>query len=71
MSLDETPSDAMVIVNGVTGPDLFRRRLLELGFVPGTQVARVGRGEPLRFRIRDAVVALRRSDARHVQVVPA
>lgn len=70
MYLDETPPGARVRVVEVTGAAAFRRRLLELGFVPGTEVLRVGLrvGDPQRFRVRDAVVALRRADARHIQV---
>lgn len=71
MSLDETPTDGVVTVVRVAGSEGFRRRLLELGFVPGTRVVRVGRGEPLRFRVRDAVLALRRIDARNVVVEAA
>jgi ferrous iron transport protein A len=50
---------------------VFRRRLLELGFVPGTPVLRcegTPGGDPLAYLVRGAVLALRRSDARHIQV---
>jgi Fe2+ transport system protein FeoA len=41
---------------------LNRRRLLDLGFVPGTHVTRLGKGlfnGPTRFSIRGSVIALR------------
>ncbi len=43
-----------------------RRRLLDLGLIPGTLVECVARspaGDPTAYQIRGAVVALRRSDA--------
>ena len=43
-----------------------RRRLLELGFVPGAEVAAVGRapfGGPAAFAVCGAVIALRSDDA--------
>lgn len=43
-----------------------RRRLRDLGFVPGAQVECLGRsplGDPAAYRVRGAVVALRRRDA--------
>lgn len=41
---------------------LIRRRLLDLGFVPGTRVTKLGEGlfnGPSRFKIRGNVIALR------------
>ncbi len=53
----------------LAGPQ--RRRLLDLGLVPGTRVraelASPG-GDPMAYRIRGALVALRRDQARWVQV---
>ena len=43
-----------------------RRRLRALGFVPGAQVECLGKsplGDPAAYRVRGAVVALRRRDA--------
>lgn len=57
----------------VEGEGPFRRRLLELGFVPGTVVTRTGQaplGDPLSFRVRHAVVSLRRRDAASILVEP-
>lgn len=55
----------------LTGDGLRRRRLLDLGLVPGTRVAVVRcspSGEPTAYAIRGAVVALRREDAAQVLV---
>lgn len=51
------------------GPE--RRRLLDLGLVPGTDVAaelRSASGDPTGYSIRGAVIALRRDQAEKVQV---
>ena len=51
------------------GPE--RRRLLDLGFVPGTEVAVElvsPAGDPVAYRVRGAVVALRRNQARHIRI---
>ncbi len=54
------------------GPE--RRRLLDLGVVPGTVItaefASVG-GDPVAYRIRGALIALRRTQAALIQVEPA
>lgn len=52
---------------------LQRRRLLDLGLVPGTQVSAVVRsptGDPTGYRICGAVIALRREQADLIQVQP-
>lgn len=49
-----------------------RRRLLELGLIEGTQVeclCRSPSGDPTAYRIRRAVIALRRKDAMGVMLV--
>ena len=46
-----------------------RRRLRDLGFVPGAQVECLGKsplGDPAAYRVRGAVVALRRRDAQRI-----
>ncbi|MGQ9778959.1 MAG: FeoA family protein [Bacillota bacterium] len=51
----------------VQGPA--RRRLLELGFIPGTIIEAVRRspaGDPTAFGLRGTVVALRREEARKI-----
>lgn len=48
-----------------------RRRLLDLGLVPGTRVAgelRGPSGDPTAYRIRGALIALRRDQAHHILV---
>jgi len=48
-----------------------RRRMLDLGIVPGTRIEVALRnplGDPTGYRVRGSVVALRREQARRIQV---
>jgi DtxR family Mn-dependent transcriptional regulator len=50
-----------------------RRRLLDLGLVPGTMVEaefRSPAGDPTAYRVRGALIALRREQADQIQVAP-
>jgi DtxR family Mn-dependent transcriptional regulator len=50
---------------------LQRRRLLDLGLVPGTDVTAemvAAIGDPTAYRVRGTLVALRTEQARHVQI---
>lgn len=50
---------------------LLRRRVLDLGMVPGTQVKCIRRspaGDPIAFRVRNTTIALRSDDASLVKV---
>ena len=58
-------------VTSVSAPEEQRRRLLELGFVPGGAVAAVQEspwGDPVAYAVCGAVIALRRADARQIAV---
>ena len=60
-----------VSVVGLTAEGLIRRRLLDLGFTPGTRVDVLRRsplGDPVAYRVRGATIALRGVDAGHVLV---
>jgi Fe2+ transport system protein FeoA len=68
-----TPGDTTHVTH-VGGTGSFRRRLLELGLVPGTRVRRIGLatlGDPLNFEVRGATVCLRRADADRVSTGPS
>ncbi len=58
-------------VRRLDNPTAMRRRLLDIGLVPGSRVACVGRspgGDPAAYQICRAVVAIRQEDSRLVQV---
>lgn len=55
----------------LTAGGLLRRRLLDLGFVPGVEVMVLRRapfGDPTAYLVRGAVVALREEEAVHILV---
>ena len=60
-----------VRVCAVGGERAFRRRLLELGLIPGTEVSveKVAPlGDPLELKVRGCTLSIRRADARAVSV---
>ena len=72
-SLAEVPLGNEATVHTVDGPRAFRRRLLEMGLVPGTRVRVVTiapLGDPLRIEVRGGQWSIRRSEARQIAVDP-
>lgn len=72
-SLADTPLGRAVTVRAVDGPRAFRRRLLEMGLVPGTGVRLVTvapLGDPLRIEVRGGQWSIRRAEAARIQVEP-
>ena len=71
MTLDELEPGQAAQVASVGGTGRFRRRLLEMGILPGTPIERTGQaplGDPLSYRVRGAVVCLRRTEAHQIAV---
>ena len=70
MTLDElAPGEQAAVREIRSGPG--KRRLEELGLTPGTAVTalRVSpSGDPVAYAFRGAVVALRRTDARSIEI---
>jgi Fe2+ transport system protein FeoA len=74
MTLDQlTPQQTATVTQlTCTGPE--RRRLLDLGIIPGTQITiEMGNplGDPIAYLIRGSVIALRREQSRHIQIAVA
>lgn len=70
-SLAEVPVGHTVVVRGLSAAGGARRRLLDLGLVPGTVIRVVRRsplGDPTAYLIRGSLLALRREDAARVLV---
>ncbi len=73
MTLDSAPLGAPVVVRAVAGGGSFRRRLLELGLLPGVTVRKVKvapLGDPLELEVRGARLSIRRAEARGIEVAP-
>ena len=70
-SLAEIPLGRTATVTRVDGSRAFRRRLLEMGLVPGTEVKVVTVapfGDPLQIEIRGGQWSLRRLEAAQIAV---
>jgi len=64
-TLDRLPCNREAVITAVNTPGLLRRRLMDLGFLPGSTVYRLfraGFGGPDAYYIRGAVIALRQED---------
>lgn len=64
------PGEAGVVC-GIIGSGAMRRRLLDIGLIPGTRVECVGcspGGDPVAYYIRGAVMAIRREDSAAVRI---
>jgi ferrous iron transport protein A len=71
MNLGEIAIGSSVTVSHVGGERPFRRRMMELGLLPGTrvEVMRVAPlGDPIELRVRGCLLSIRRDEARAVEV---
>jgi Fe2+ transport system protein FeoA len=72
LTLEQVIPGASVVVEKVGGARAFRRRLMELGIIPGTrvQVLRIAPfGDPMELRARGCNLSIRTAEAREVEVV--
>jgi len=71
MTLEQVVPGTVVLVEKVGGTRAFRRRIMELGVIPGTRV-RVLRvaplGDPLELSARGCNLSIRAAEARQVEV---
>lgn len=71
MTLEDAEIAVPVTVETVGGERSFRRRMMELGLLPGTSVELVRvapLGDPLELRVRGCSLSIRRSEARAIAV---
>jgi Fe2+ transport system protein FeoA len=72
MRFAELGPGAVARVTRVGGQGAFRRRLMELGILPGTRLALTGiapLGDPMELLVRGASLSIRRAEAQEVEVV--
>ncbi len=70
MTLNKVPVGEACIVESLDLSGIMRRRLQDLGMVPGTKIVptkKSSSGGPTAYRIRGSVYALREDDASHIQ----
>ncbi|GAB6158372.1 FeoA family protein [Desulfotomaculum varum] len=71
IALCDLPVGKAAIVNTVQGEGIIRRRMLDLGLVPGTRVEALRispAGDPKAYKIRGAVIALRQEEGAKILV---
>jgi ferrous iron transport protein A len=71
MQLSELPPGQVVQIARIAGDGSFRRRLMELGLVPGTRVEllRVAPlGDPLELLVRGCSLSIRKAEASAIEV---
>lgn len=71
MTLDELPRDGRAVVTGLDVRGAERRRLMDLGLLPGARVEvdmLSPLGDPTAYLVRGSLLVLRRSQARGVHV---
>jgi Fe2+ transport system protein FeoA len=74
MNVAELALGTVATVTDVGGQGSFRRRLMELGILPGTRIEVVSvapLGDPLEILVRGASLSIRKSEALLVQVSAA
>ena len=72
MLLSELQTGERGVVVRVSGHGAFRKRIIEMGFIKGVTVEAVLNAplkDPIKYRIMNFEVSLRRSDARKVEIV--
>jgi ferrous iron transport protein A len=71
LTLEQVVPGASVVVETVGGARAFRRRLMELGIIPGTrvEVLRIAPlGDPMELSARGCNLSIRAAEAREVEV---
>jgi ferrous iron transport protein A len=73
-TLDQIPPGKRCRVESLHGGPALTQRLLELGVLEGEELLVIGRaplGDPIEIEFALSRLSLRRSEAAHVQVIPA
>lgn len=71
MTLDELLRDEGAVVTSLDSVGAERRRLMDLGVMPGTEVRAEQTsplGDPTAYLVRGSVIVLRRSQARQIHI---
>jgi ferrous iron transport protein A len=71
-TLDRLAPGQAAIVTDLTSQGMERRRLMDLGILPGTAITvemTSPLGDPRAYMVRGALVALRREQARGIRIV--
>lgn len=70
-SLSNLTAGQSAYINAIELQGLLRRRIFDLGFIPGTLIECVRHGpsgSPIAYAVRGTVIALRREDAGQIKI---
>jgi Fe2+ transport system protein FeoA len=73
LTLDKLEIGMAATVTRLNSSGANRRRLMDLGILPGTCLhaeLKSPLGDPIAFRVRGALIALRREQARQIEIEP-
>jgi len=73
LSLADLPAGSAGRITSVEVGGLLRRRIMDLGMLPGTQVRCVRKapwGDPVALQVRGSIIALRAEDLRKIKISP-
>lgn len=73
MVLADAPRDKPHAILAIEGPRGFRRRLMEMGLVPGTRVTVrnvAPLGDPIEIEVRHGRLSIRKAEAAQITVKP-
>ncbi len=71
MTLNKLGAGRTATVKGIHSKDAERRRMVDMGILPGTRIENVMSsplGDPIAYRIRNAVIALRCEQAELIEI---
>jgi Fe2+ transport system protein FeoA len=71
MTLDMLKTGCAATVKSINNKSTERRRLYDLGILPGTRIENVmpsPLGDPVAYRVRSSIVALRREQAQLIEI---
>lgn len=70
-TLDQLRNGQTAVVVRLNADGSNRRRLMDLGILPGTRLQaelKSPLGDPVAYRVRDALIALRREQAKQIEI---
>lgn len=73
IALSEISVGSVCHIAGLELKGIMRRRILDLGIIPGTTVECIRRGpsgDPTAYTVRGTTIALRKEDANFINVYP-
>ena len=66
MTLDKILLNEQVLICSIHGDSFMRRRLLDLGLIPNTEITPIMKsvaGDPIAYEVRNIILAIRKQDA--------